>query len=165
MPHKLFNSSQIKSSMVFHPCMCMCISMMYSLPVPRLNNTRDLKAVFTHMSADGILINLNKCLFATSSLNFLGHHIDHHGISPVAEKVTHNLILSSNSNVSSASSTSTTILSLTAPGPASSIILHNLHPPFVTFTVWTMSLLMHYPELKSMLSFLSSHELPNSHPV
>ena len=48
---------------------------------------QDLKAVFTRLSAHGILINPNKCLFATSSLNFLGHHIDCHGISPVPEKV------------------------------------------------------------------------------
>ena len=48
---------------------------------------RDLKAVFTCLSTHGILINPNKCLFAAPSLNFLGHHIDHHGISPVSEKV------------------------------------------------------------------------------
>ena len=48
---------------------------------------RDLKAVFTRLSAHGILINPNKCLFAAPSLDFLGHHIDHLGISPVPEKV------------------------------------------------------------------------------
>ena len=44
---------------------------------------QDLKAVFTRLSAHGILINPNKCQFATPSLTFLGHHIDCHGISPV----------------------------------------------------------------------------------
>ena len=48
---------------------------------------QDLKAVFTRLSAHGILINPNKCLFAAPSLTFLGHHIDCHGISPVPEKV------------------------------------------------------------------------------
>ena len=48
---------------------------------------QDLKAVFTRLSAHGILINPNKCQFATPSLTFLGHHIDCHGISPVPEKV------------------------------------------------------------------------------
>ena len=48
---------------------------------------KDLKAVFTRLSAHGILINPKKCLFAAHSLNFLGHHIDCHGISPVPEKV------------------------------------------------------------------------------
>ena len=48
---------------------------------------QDSKAVFTRLSAHGILINPNKCLFAAPSLNFLGHHIDRHGISPVPEKV------------------------------------------------------------------------------
>ena len=31
--------------------------------------------------------NPNKCQFAAPSLNFLGHHIDYHGMSPVPEKV------------------------------------------------------------------------------
>ena len=48
---------------------------------------KDLKAVFTCLSAHGFLINPNKCLFAAHSLNFLGYHIDCHGISPVPEKV------------------------------------------------------------------------------
>ena len=55
-------------------------------PTPE-QHLRDLKAVFTRLSAHGILINPNKCLFAAPSLNFLGHHIDRHGISPLPEKV------------------------------------------------------------------------------
>ena len=55
-----------------------------STPEQHLKN---LKAVFTRLSAHEILINSNKCLFAAHSLNFLGHHIDCHVISPVPEKV------------------------------------------------------------------------------
>ena len=47
----------------------------------------DLRAVFTRLPAHGIVINPNKCQFGAPSLNFLGHHINRHGISPVPEKV------------------------------------------------------------------------------
>ena len=55
-------------------------------PTPE-QHLKDLKAVFTRLSAHGILINPNKCLFGAHSLNFLGHHIDRHGISPLPDKV------------------------------------------------------------------------------
>ena len=55
-------------------------------PTPE-QHLKDLKAVFTRLSAHGILINPNKCLFGAHSLNFLGHHIDRHGISPLLDKV------------------------------------------------------------------------------
>ena len=48
---------------------------------------KDLRAVFKCQSAHGILIYPNTCLFAAPSLNFLGHYIDFHEISPVPEKV------------------------------------------------------------------------------
>ena len=55
-------------------------------PTPE-QHLKDLRAVFTRLAAHGIIINSNKCLFGASSLKFLGHHIDRHGISPVPEKV------------------------------------------------------------------------------
>ena len=48
---------------------------------------KDLRAVFERLAAQGIIINPNKCLFGVISLNFLGHNIDCHGISPTREKV------------------------------------------------------------------------------
>ena len=48
---------------------------------------KDLRAVFERLAAHGIVINPNKCLFGVTSLNFLGHNIDCHGISPTPEKV------------------------------------------------------------------------------
>ena len=46
----------------------------------------DVRAVFDHLAiaSHGIVINPNKCLFG---VKYLGHHIDHHGITPVPEKV------------------------------------------------------------------------------
>ena len=46
----------------------------------------DLRTVFTRLTSHGFVINPNKCLFGVPSLDFLGHHIDCHGISPVPEK-------------------------------------------------------------------------------
>ena len=48
---------------------------------------KDLRAVFKRLAAHDIVINTNKCLFGATSLNFLGHNIDCHGISPTPEQV------------------------------------------------------------------------------
>ena len=47
----------------------------------------DLRAVFERLSANGIVINPNKCLLGAPELDFLGHRINRHGISPLPEKV------------------------------------------------------------------------------
>ncbi len=47
----------------------------------------DLRTVFARLASHGIVINPNKCLFGVPELDFLGHHIDCHGISPLPEKV------------------------------------------------------------------------------
>ena len=48
---------------------------------------KHLRIVFERLAAHGILINPNKCLFGVNALEFLGHHIDRHGITPLPEKV------------------------------------------------------------------------------
>ena len=48
---------------------------------------QDLHSVFERLSSHGIVINPNKCLFGVHELDFLGHHIDQHGITPLPEKV------------------------------------------------------------------------------
>ena len=47
-----------------------------------------LLQVFERLTHFGLKINLSKCQFAASKLNFLGHMIDEQGITPVPEKVT-----------------------------------------------------------------------------
>ena len=47
----------------------------------------DLRTVFSRLASHGIVVNPNKCLFGVPSLDFLGHHIDRNGISPIPEKV------------------------------------------------------------------------------
>ena len=46
-----------------------------------------LRAVFERLTQHGIVINPNKCLFGASELDFLGHHIDCNGITPLQDKV------------------------------------------------------------------------------
>ncbi len=45
----------------------------------------DLKTVFDRLASHGIIINPIKCLFGVPELDFLGHHIDQHGITPLPE--------------------------------------------------------------------------------
>ena len=47
----------------------------------------DLRTVFERLSTHGIVINPNKCIFGVPELDFLGHHIDCNGITPLPEKV------------------------------------------------------------------------------
>ena len=39
------------------------------------------------LAANGIVMNPNKCVLGTESLEFLGHQVDRHGIWPLEEKV------------------------------------------------------------------------------
>ena len=50
-------------------------------------HVNDLRTVIECLSAHGIIINPNKCVFGVPELDFLGHHIDKHGITPLPEKV------------------------------------------------------------------------------
>ena len=51
------------------------------------NSSKTLKPLFKHLSDYGLKINVLKCEFGKSELNFLGHHIDNNGIKPLKEKV------------------------------------------------------------------------------
>ena len=46
-----------------------------------------LRMVFERLKGHGIVINPNKCVFGAKELDFLGHHIDHNGITPLKDKV------------------------------------------------------------------------------
>ena len=49
----------------------------------------DLRQLFSRLQQYGIVINPLKCVFGVSSLTFLGHVVDEHGIKPLPEKVQH----------------------------------------------------------------------------
>ena len=55
-------------------------------PTPE-QHLQDLRIVFDRLSSHGIVINPNKCLFGVPTLDFLGHRIDRHGITPLPDKV------------------------------------------------------------------------------
>ena len=46
-----------------------------------------VRLVFERLSEHGIVINPRKCRFGQSELDFLGHHIDRNGITPLQDKV------------------------------------------------------------------------------
>ena len=46
-----------------------------------------LQLVLTRLLQYGVIINPAKCQFGVSSLQFLGHLIDEHGIHPLADKI------------------------------------------------------------------------------
>jgi hypothetical protein len=48
---------------------------------------RHLRIVFERFATYGIVINPNKWLFGVVELDFLRHHIEQHGITPLPEKV------------------------------------------------------------------------------
>ena len=48
-----------------------------------------LRQLFDRLKAYGIVVNPLKCVFGVSSLTFLGHVVDEHGIKPLDEKVQH----------------------------------------------------------------------------
>ena len=46
-----------------------------------------LRALFDRHARYGVVINPTKCEFGVDSLDFLGHHVDHHGIRPLDAKI------------------------------------------------------------------------------
>jgi hypothetical protein len=46
-----------------------------------------LRILFTILSANGLALNLEKCVFAVSELDFLGHRISAAGIAPLRDNI------------------------------------------------------------------------------
>nr|VZH96746.1 unnamed protein product [Spirometra erinaceieuropaei] len=46
-----------------------------------------LRQILDRFQQHGLQLNVNKCIFSVSSLDFLYHHVDQHGITPLLEKV------------------------------------------------------------------------------
>ncbi|BHF67784.1 hypothetical protein SprV_0301081300 [Sparganum proliferum] len=45
-----------------------------------------LRLIFDSFQQHGLQLNVDKCVFGVNSLDFLGHHVDQHGITPLTEK-------------------------------------------------------------------------------
>ena len=52
-----------------------------------LEHQQHLRPIFERLSHHGIIINAQKCTFGASSVQFLGHLVDHDGIHPLQTKV------------------------------------------------------------------------------
>ena len=48
---------------------------------------RDLERVFSTLDANGLVLNRSKCVFGVSELEFLGFHVDKHGVRPLDDRV------------------------------------------------------------------------------
>ena len=48
---------------------------------------RHLQEVFQRLDTNGLAINLSKCIFGSSSIDFLGHHISSMGITPIKSEI------------------------------------------------------------------------------
>nr|VZH94048.1 unnamed protein product [Spirometra erinaceieuropaei] len=46
-----------------------------------------LRLIFDRFQQHGLQLNVDKCVFGVNSLDFLGHYVDQHGITPLTEKV------------------------------------------------------------------------------
>ena len=53
----------------------------------RAEHLQHLRLVFERLSQHGIVVNIQKCEFGVSSLNYLGHRVSKDGILPLPEKV------------------------------------------------------------------------------
>ena len=50
-------------------------------------HTEHLRAVFNRLTTNGIVVNTNNCVLGVKELDFLKHHIDQNGITPLQSKV------------------------------------------------------------------------------
>ncbi|BHF71159.1 hypothetical protein SprV_0401421400 [Sparganum proliferum] len=46
-----------------------------------------LRLIFDRFQQHGLQLNVDKCVFGVNSLDFLGHHVNQHGLTPLIEKV------------------------------------------------------------------------------
>jgi hypothetical protein len=50
-------------------------------------HTIHLRQLFTRLREHGLVINVEKCVFGASSIQFLGHHLSAEGVEPLPENV------------------------------------------------------------------------------
>jgi hypothetical protein len=52
-----------------------------------LQHWTHLRTLYAILAANGLALNLEKCVFAVSELDFLGHHISAAGVAPLRDNV------------------------------------------------------------------------------
>jgi hypothetical protein len=94
MPFGLRNAAQTFQRFLDHVLHGLDFAYAYIDDVLVASNDSDshldhLRQVFTRFQQYGIIINVDKCVFGVSELEFLGHKVSCTGVSPLPEKVTH----------------------------------------------------------------------------
>ena len=69
-----------------HFCYAYIDNLLIASPTPE-KHEHHVQLVLQRISDYGVLINPQKCIFGVDSLDFLGHHVNRHGISHLDEKV------------------------------------------------------------------------------
>ena len=92
MPFGLKNSAQTFQRLMHNVCAGLDFVYVYldDILVASFNeeeHLRHLHQLFTRLKDFGLIVNPKKCKFGVSSIEFLGHHVDENGISPLSSKV------------------------------------------------------------------------------
>ena len=92
MPFGLRNAAQTFQRFIdnalrgLHFCYAYIDDLLIASATPE-EHEQHVRLVLERLSQYGVLINPQKCVFGVESLDFLGHHVDRHGITPLEEKV------------------------------------------------------------------------------
>uniref|UniRef100_A0A5S6QAW0 RNA-directed DNA polymerase n=1 Tax=Trichuris muris TaxID=70415 RepID=A0A5S6QAW0_TRIMR len=92
MPFGLKNAAQAFQRLMDTVCRGLDFTFVYLDDILIASRSRQehlmhLRQLFHRLSAHSLVINLDKCQFGRTSIDFLGHHIDQHGATPLASKV------------------------------------------------------------------------------
>jgi hypothetical protein len=93
--------------MVWRVCSHILTTHVLVLQTGKHTSAQHLEAFFKALAASGLAINLEKCVFATPSIEILGHTISATGVAPAADhaaeiKIAHPFRISSSCSVFSA---------------------------------------------------------------
>ena len=92
MPFGLRNAAQMFQRFMDQvlrglPFAYVCIDDVLTASATPVEHLKHLQTVFKRLTANGIVVNPNKFVFGVEELDFLGHHIDQKGITPLQGKV------------------------------------------------------------------------------
>ena len=92
MPFGLKNAAQAFQRLMDNICRALDFVFVYLDDIlvastSEAEHVEHLRLLFKTLANNGLLLNLKKCVFGRSSIDFLGHHISSSGIIPLPEKV------------------------------------------------------------------------------
>ncbi|KHJ41124.1 hypothetical protein D918_08817 [Trichuris suis] len=98
MPFGLKNAAQAFQRLMDTVCRGLDFTFIYLDDILVASRNRQehlahLRQLFQRLNAHGLVINLDKCQFGRSSIDFLGHHINQHGAAPLLKPFSNSLDL------------------------------------------------------------------------